>query len=793
MARRRQAFNSDLSSYAESTTNQNPANRSAPNAATNAQRQPSQQQHRHHHHQPPLRAPGPVHSKVSHEVDSKTLEIPGEPVAQVIAPAVSDDDDDTDSANSEDDDEDSDERSGMAPPLPAVKDEETCFICAEKITYFAVGVCGHTTCHICAIRLRVFYKKLDCTFCKTLLPSLLFTTDAETPFPSTPPDSKLPPGTLDMSAYEFSDAKLGIVFENAEMMEATLLLLRFNCPSPNCSFMAAGWDGLEKHTLAVHGSILWQVLSLLSYYPAISTLTTIPPEQPSMSTTTLPIRTRAGVVPAAFDRFARSFSVVPSFRDYLKLEAHFNHSHHPCTEQICLEKKFVVFGSEVDLKAHMVNEHGAKMNAKDRHRARQIEVGFVHFGPDDSFIPAEPTAAQRRNNQTPRTETSDQFSRVPRGGRHAAPQSQQLPQPSNDREARRAFERTLTINDDSSGSRNSKSRSQTPADATEAAVAARHAQVMDLVMSMVDYSEPKMASFRNSVRAFKNNEAGARDMIYTIYSVLNSDQESTVKIARDIVGLFNGDTEKQKSILEAVNEFKIDRRNEFPTLGDGPTGVGTEFAGIASGKILSAKRVTQPGSNSNAIWDRVERAAASAPVNRPVSTGPGGRKVPGASGSFPALGGGSKSKASGSSATPWAGRTAPPTRSGFPTLQPSAVPVAPQPRSVNFSTTSANGQKKAPKPPSAAAFPGLPSSSTGPRGLTPADRQALFGASDRAQMVSRMKGIDNTSSAGWAAGSNSGSTTPPAGSASEPAEAPQAGGKKKNKKQTLFTVSASGR
>jgi hypothetical protein len=205
------------------------------------------------------------------------------------------------------------------------------------------------------------------------------------------------------------------------------------------------------------------------------------------------------------------------------------------------------------------------MNSKDRHRARQIDVGFVHFGPDDSFIPPEPSAAQRRNNQIARPETSDQFSRVPRGGRHTAPQSQQLPQPPNDREARRAFERTLTINDDNSasGSRNSKNRSQAPADATEAAVAARHAQVMDLVMSMVDYSEPKMAAFRNSVKAFKNNEAGARDMIYTIYSVLNSDQESTVKITRDIVGLFNGDTEKQKSILEVINEFKIDVSSSF--------------------------------------------------------------------------------------------------------------------------------------------------------------------------------------------------------------------------------------
>ncbi|KAJ9111362.1 hypothetical protein QFC19_001130 [Naganishia cerealis] len=442
-------------------------------------------------------------------------------------------------------------------------------------------------------------------------------------------------------------------------------------------------------------------------------------------------------------------------------------------------------------------EHGAKMNSKDRHRARQLEVGFVHFGPDDSSIPAEPNPMQRRNNQGSRGtlgETGDQFSRAPRGGRHAAPQSQQLPQPPNDREARRAFERTLTLNDNNSSNGSRNQRNQAPADATEAAVAARHAQLMDLVMSMVDYSEPKMASFRNSVRAFKNNEAGARDMIYTIYSVLNSDQESTVKIARDIVGLFNEDAEKQKSILEAINEFKIDRRNEFPTLGDGPTGVGTEFAGITSGKILSAKRVTQPGSDSNAIWDRVERAAASAPVNRPVSTGPGGRKVPGASSSFPALGGGSKagSKASGSTATPWAGRTAPAATSGFPSLQVSSVPVAPQPRSVNFPTTSANGQKKAPKPPSAAAFPGLPSSSTGQRGLTSADRQALFGSSDRSQMVSRMKGIDNTSPVGWA-GSINGSTTPPAASTNEAPEPPQAGGKKKNKKQTLFTVSASGR
>ncbi|KAJ9111361.1 hypothetical protein QFC19_001129 [Naganishia cerealis] len=140
MARRRQAFNRDLSSYAEPATNQNPANRSAPNAAPAAQQQQQQQQqHRHHHHHPAPRAPGPVHARVTHEVDTKTVDVPGEPTAQVIAPAAEDD-----SGADEDDEQEQDDTDDDA-------------------------------------------------------------------------NSKLPPGTLDMSAYEFSDAKLGIVFENAEM------------------------------------------------------------------------------------------------------------------------------------------------------------------------------------------------------------------------------------------------------------------------------------------------------------------------------------------------------------------------------------------------------------------------------------------------------------------------------------------------------------------------------------------------------------------------------------------------
>lgn len=52
--------------------------------------------------------------------------------------------------------------------------------------------------------------------------------------------------------------------------------------------------------------------------------------------------------------------------------------HHPCTQRTCLEQKFVVFGTEMDLKGHMVEVHGAEMSSRDRHNARRLETDFEY-------------------------------------------------------------------------------------------------------------------------------------------------------------------------------------------------------------------------------------------------------------------------------------------------------------------------------------------------------------------------------------------------------------------------------
>jgi hypothetical protein len=52
-------------------------------------------------------------------------------------------------------------------------DMDICWICAEQVKYYAVSECNHKTCHVCALRLRALYKKLECTFCKVSCPFLV--------------------------------------------------------------------------------------------------------------------------------------------------------------------------------------------------------------------------------------------------------------------------------------------------------------------------------------------------------------------------------------------------------------------------------------------------------------------------------------------------------------------------------------------------------------------------------------------------------------------------------------------
>jgi hypothetical protein len=52
--------------------------------------------------------------------------------------------------------------------------------------------------------------------------------------------------------------------------------------------------------------------------------------------------------------------------------------HFPCIQASCLEQKFVVFATEMDLRGHMVEAHGAEMTPKDRRDMRKLDADFEY-------------------------------------------------------------------------------------------------------------------------------------------------------------------------------------------------------------------------------------------------------------------------------------------------------------------------------------------------------------------------------------------------------------------------------
>jgi hypothetical protein len=56
-----------------------------------------------------------------------------------------------------------------------------------------------------------------------------------------------------------------------------------------------------------------------------------------------------------------------------------------CTSQTCLDKKFVVFASEQELKTHLAREHGGDLTKAERKQALSVPVGFHYDRPGASF------------------------------------------------------------------------------------------------------------------------------------------------------------------------------------------------------------------------------------------------------------------------------------------------------------------------------------------------------------------------------------------------------------------------
>ncbi|KAJ4291406.1 hypothetical protein N0V88_005999 [Collariella sp. IMI 366227] len=262
-------------------------------------------------------------------------------------------------------------------------DVEVCFICANPISHHSVAPCNHITCHICALRLRALYKNKDCPHCRTPAPFVIFTDDGAKRFEEYT--------DADITS---TDDNIGIRYAGEDIVGDTVLLLRYNCPDATCDFAGLGWPDLHRHVHTVHNK---KMCDLCTRHKKVFTH-----EHDMFGGRELTEHMRHGDdKPGAVDQTGfrghplcefcgarfydsdklyehcrnkhercficdRQDSRQPHYyQDYNALENHFKKDHYPCGDRECLEKKFVVFESEMDLKAHQLSEHGGSI-AKGR-------------------------------------------------------------------------------------------------------------------------------------------------------------------------------------------------------------------------------------------------------------------------------------------------------------------------------------------------------------------------------------------------------------------------------------------
>ncbi|KAL0091506.1 hypothetical protein J3Q64DRAFT_1830903 [Phycomyces blakesleeanus] len=304
-------------------------------------------------------------------------------------------------------------------------EEELCFICTEPIVTYAVSACDHRTCHLCAVRLRALYKMRQCAYCKAEQKTVIFTKDPEKPFEA-----------YTREDTPFFDKKLGGRFEDQQTYQDTSLLLQYNCPEPDCKVACEnGWGELKKHVKKAHELQLCDLCTrnkkIFSHEHTLYTYSQLQKHHkqgdkglakdddtgfkghPECYFCRTSFYDNDELYTHCRDKHEQCHLCVRRgvqheyFANYDSMEKHFKKEHYICQYRECLDKKFVVFESDIDLKAHEVEEHGASVAHLPRAKqieARRVDVDF-DYGSNSSGSRQDRQPRERaQRNQRPQTE-----------------------------------------------------------------------------------------------------------------------------------------------------------------------------------------------------------------------------------------------------------------------------------------------------------------------------------------------------------------------------------------------------
>lgn len=388
--------------------------------------------------------------------------------------------------------------------------------------------------------------------------------------------------------------------------------------------------------------------------------------------------------------------------DYDALEDHFQKDHFLCPDPECLEKKFMVFESQMDLKGHQLEAHPNGVSKDIRRDARMVDLSEF-----DLRSPYQSQQRQRRGagrGRDPNAEPLPMTSAQPLRRDQLAYQRQMEIQ-SAQSVSTRSFGGQLTRNETQTVQAPPRSAGSTPAsNASRSAPAAelenltlaatsealgpqdqarrlRHTAVIERASNLLRNDATKLAEFRSRVSSYRASSITATELIDAFFSLFDTSSSELGKLIKELAEIYE-EQPKRNNLLQAWNDWRA-INEDYPAL-PGPggllPGVSPSTVNTGGSRVLRLKSSTAKSSRS-----AVGRSGA-----MPSSSS--------SSNPFPPLSaaaGPSSSRRTGAGSTPWATAAPPP-----PLARPSA------PSRSSSSTPTASVRKPAPN--GADAFPALP-------------------------------------------------------------------------------------
>ncbi|KAF7589970.1 hypothetical protein BBP40_003461 [Aspergillus hancockii] len=663
-------------------------------------------------------------------------------------------------------------------------DGEICFICASDVEHTSVSPCNHRTCHICALRLRALYKNKACAHCRTESNYVIFTNDHAKRFED-----------FKTSDFSQTDDNLGIKYENNEIFEDTVLLLRYNCPDTDCDVACLGWPDLHRHVKSKHSKVMCDLCTrnkkVFTHEHELFTIAELRKHEKygdhvpgAIDQSGFKGHPECGFCRQRFygddelyahcrDRHERCHICDRQsgsrqqqyYIDYNALEDHFQKDHFLCLDKECLEKKFVVFESQMDMKAHQLECHPNGLSKDARRDARTVDLSAF-----DYRTPYQPQRQRRGagRGRDPNAEALPVSSAQPLRRDEIAYQRAMAIQ-SAQSVSTRSFGGQLTRNDTQTvhAPRTQAARTPPPASTPvpelqdlslgndsgsatpqEQARRLRHMTVVERASNLLGNDQSKLKEFRSRVSSYRTSSLSATELIDAFFSLFDTSTTELGKLIKELAEIYEEDS-KRNALLKAWNDWRA-INEDYPAL-PGPGGV---LPGMSPGTV----------NGSGGGGKRVLRLKSSTAQSSRSAVGRVGALPSGSysSNPFPPLSSTVSKKSSSTSTTPWATAAPAPSYTG-----PSSRPG---PKSSNPSRPA--------NPSNADAFPALPAA---PK------PNVLMAGLTRGTVRVKWDGREPPNTNAW--GSGGSGTSTPAEPESDFGESSAGGGKKgkgKKGKQTLF-------